>query len=79
LDQIQNSSALAPIAGFYKYQSREVPRNICDLRDIPIWIFHGARDTNVRLYQEEILVEALKACGSNARFAVYAEAGHEDT
>ena len=72
-------AAIVPIAGFYKYQSREVPRNICDLRDMPIWVFHGARDTSIPLYQEEVLVRALKDCGSSVRFTVYEDTDHEGT
>jgi predicted peptidase len=72
-------AAIVPVAGFYKYQSRELPRNMCDLRNLPIWVFHGAMDTSVPLYQAEILVEALKACGSGVRFTVYEDADHEVT
>ena len=39
--------------------------SISDLRDLPIWVFHGARDTTVPLYQYEIIVEALRAAGSS--------------
>jgi len=72
-------AAIVPIAGFYRYHSREVPRDICDLRDLPIWVFHGAKDTSVPLYQEEILMEALKTCGSSVRFTVYEDTEHEGT
>jgi predicted peptidase len=72
-------AAIAPIAGFYAYRSREVPPNICDLRDLPIWAFHGAQDHEVELYQDEILVDALKACGGRVKFTVYDDADHPGT
>ena len=72
-------AAIVPIAGFSSWGSREVPPRICDLRDLPIWVFHGARDSSVQLYQEQILVDALRACGSKVQFTVYEDAGHEDT
>lgn len=72
-------AAIVPIAGFYEYESKLLPPNISDLRDLPIWVFHGARDTTVLLYQDEIIVEALRAAGSSVKFTVYEEAGHEDT
>jgi predicted peptidase len=72
-------AAIVPVAGFYEYESRALPPNISDLRDLPIWVFHGARDTSVPLYQDEIIVEALRAAGSSVKFTVYEEAGHEDT
>jgi predicted peptidase len=72
-------AAIVPVAGFYRYQSREVPPDIGRLKDLPIWVFQGAKDTSVQLYQAEVLVEALRARGSGVRFTVYADAGHEDT
>ena len=72
-------AAIVPVAGFYRYQSREVPADIGGLRDLPTWVFHGTQDTSVQLYQAEVLVEALKACGGSVRFTVYEDAGHEDT
>jgi predicted peptidase len=72
-------AAIVPIAGFYKYQSREIPRNLCSLRDLPVWVFHGAQDASIELYQEEILVKALRECGSSVRFTVYEDADHEAT
>lgn len=72
-------AAIVPIAGYYRYQSREVPADIRGLRDLPTWVFHGAQDTSVQLYQAELLVEALRAWGSSVRFTVYEDAGHEDT
>jgi predicted peptidase len=72
-------SALAPIAGYYEYGSRGIPENICDLRDIPIWVFHGEIDTTVESFQSEVLADALKRCGGNVRFTLYPDAEHADT
>ena len=38
---------IVPIAGGYKFESSLVPKNICDLKDLPVWAFHGAQDTVV--------------------------------
>jgi predicted peptidase len=72
-------AAVVPVAGFYTFESRKLPTNMCDLRDLPIWTFHGARDSTVKLYQDEIIVTALKACGSSVKFTIYEDAEHEDT
>jgi predicted peptidase len=72
-------AAVVPIAGGYREGSRLVPENICDLKDVPIWVFHGSSDTTIPSFQSEILVEALQACGSNVRFTLYADAEHEDS
>jgi len=62
-------AALAPISGYYGYPF-EVPENICDLKDVPVWAFHGGRDPFVPVDDEQSLVDALVACGGNARFTV---------
>jgi len=68
-------AALVPIAG--GYEPGGVPRNICALRNVPIWVFHGALDTIITPYHSEILVQALRACGSKVvRFTVYAGVDH---
>lgn len=62
-------AALAPIAGYYGYPF-EVPENICDLKDVPVWAFHGRRDQFVPVEVEQELVDALVACGGDARITV---------
>jgi predicted peptidase len=57
-------AALVPIAGGYVQGSSEIPPGICVLRRTPIWAFHGSADTIVYPYQSELLVKALRACGS---------------
>jgi predicted peptidase len=71
-------AALVPVMGFYgDTASVEVPDNICDLKDVPIWAFHGAKDHIVPLWVEEDLVDALKACGGNAQITVYPDGDHD--
>lgn len=70
-------AALVPIAGGYIQGSRSVPRQICLLRQMPIWAFHGLRDTIIYPYQSEVLVRALRRCGSKTvRFTRYAGVDH---
>jgi hypothetical protein len=57
-------AALAPVGGYIGYPFI-VPENICDLKDMPIWAFHSERDTLVPLNAQQMLVDALKTCGSN--------------
>ncbi len=65
-------AALVPIAGFY----RGDPNDICTLKDIPTWVFHGAQDTVVPPAASQGMVDALKACGGNPRFTLYPDADH---
>lgn len=70
-------AALAPVGGYMGYPFA-VPENICDLKDMPIWAFHGEDDTVIPLNAEQMLVDALKACGSNAiQFTIYPDASYE--
>jgi len=64
-------AAIAPICG--GGDPEWAPR----LKDIPVWVFHGAKDEIVPLSESERMVEALKACGGDVRFTVYPEAGHD--
>ena len=48
------------------------------LRRLPIWAFHGAKDTTVPLSESERLVTALKGFGCrDVQLIVYPEAGHD--
>ena len=69
-------AALIPVMGFYGFPF-EVPADICKLKDVPIWAFHGTNDEFVPLDAEKGLVEALRACGGNVKFTVYEGAGHD--
>ena len=70
-------AALVPIAGGYIQGSSSVPPDICVLRSMPIWAFHGALDTIVYPYQSETLVKALRACGSKVvRLTLYPGVDH---
>ena len=70
-------AAIVPIAGGYKFESSLVPKNICDLKDLPVWAFHGAQDTVVPPRQSEVMVRALEECGGSVRFTLYPDAEHD--
>ena len=73
-------AALVPIAGGYIQGSSAVPNDICVLRTMPIWVFHGADDTIVYPYQSEVLVRALRRCGSRVvRLTLYPGVDHLGT
>ena len=62
-------AALAPVAGYFGWPP-EVPENICDLKDVPVWAFHGGRDDIIPVEAGQELVDSLNACGGNAQFSV---------
>jgi predicted peptidase len=47
------------------------------LRSMPIWGFHGARDTVVPLRAHEETIKAIRSAGGTPRFTVYPTAGHD--
>jgi len=48
------------------------------LMDLPIWAFHGAKDTVVDPGESERMVKALKEIGAkNVKLTIYPEAGHD--
>ena len=68
-------AGLVPVMGYYGYPFT-VPSNICDLKNVPIWAFHGAKDELIPLDAEEGLVNALKACGGNIQFTIFPNGNH---
>jgi predicted esterase len=64
-------AALVPVSGYTGYPFA-VPENICVLKDMPIWAFHGADDPDIPPSAQQMLIDALKACGSNTiQFTIY--------
>jgi predicted peptidase len=47
------------------------------LTDMPIWVFHGAKDRVVPVKESEEMVKMIKARGGKAKLTVYPEAGHD--
>ena len=62
-------AALAPVAGYFDYPF-SVANNICNLKDVPVWAFHGGRDDIIPVASGRKLVTALNDCGGNAKFTV---------
>jgi predicted esterase len=51
--------------------------NVCVIRNVPAWVFHGAKDDVVPISESEALVSELKKLGSDVEFTIYPEAGHD--
>lgn len=64
-------AAIAPICGGGD------PSQADRLKEIPAWVFHGARDEIGPHRASEEMVEALRAAGGNVRFTLYPDAGHD--
>ena len=64
-------AAIAPICGGGN------PADAKKIKDLPIWVFHGAKDEAVPLRRSEEMVDALKEVGADVKFTVYPDAGHD--
>ncbi len=64
-------AAIAPICGGGE------PFLASRLKNVPAWIFHGAKDPVVPLKRSQEMVEAIKKAGGIVKFTVYPEAGHD--
>ncbi len=78
-------AAIAPICGggerievLLAARGYAGPVKLKDLRTLPIWAFHGAKDTVVPLLETERMIYALKqAKCEEVKFTVYPEATHD--
>jgi predicted peptidase len=69
-------AAIAPICGggAWPYSVRQ---RVCSLKEVPAWVFHGAKDDVVPLWESQVMVDAMKECGGDVRLTVYPEATHD--
>ena len=54
--------------------------NVADaekLKSLPLWVFHGAKDTAVKIEKSQEMVDAIKKAGGDPKFTIYPEAGHD--
>ena len=63
-------AAIAPICG-----GGEV-RHAAQLRHVPVWAFHGAKDRVVRPARSQAMVKAVRAAGGSAKLTVFPRVEH---
>jgi predicted peptidase len=63
-------AAMAPICG--KIETKKA----CSLKDLPVWVFHGALDKVYPHTYSDEFVEALEACGGDVQYTLYPEVDH---
>ena len=65
-------AAVAPVCGGGNTASAD------KIKHLPIWVFHGDKDTAVPLQKSQEMVDALKAAGAKqVEFTVYPGVGHD--
>ncbi len=64
-------AAAAPICGGGD------PATVAAFKHVPLWVFHGAKDSAKSLANSRAMVAALKQADADVKFTVYPEAGHD--
>ncbi|QDT25449.1 Alpha/beta hydrolase family protein [Gimesia panareensis] len=64
-------SAVAPLSGGGKTAWAS------ELKDVPIWAFHGAQDRVVLPEESEQMIDAIKKAGGQPRFTLVPDVGHD--
>jgi predicted peptidase len=64
-------AAIAPICGGGNASQ------VCAIRHVPTWVFHGEQDYIVPLAESRKMVEALRACGGSVWLTTYPDLGHD--
>jgi predicted peptidase len=64
-------AAVVPICG------GGTPSYASRLKDVPVWVFHGARDQVIPLSNSVEMVEAIQQAGGEVKLTVYPEADHD--
>ena len=70
-DQPERFAAIVPICGGGQWFLGN------RLKNVPVWAFHGAKDSVVPLDLSEKMVQAVKRAGGDAKLTVYPEANHD--
>jgi predicted peptidase len=47
------------------------------IKDVPIWAFHGAKDTAVKPARSRNMIAALRKAGGNPKYTEYPDVGHD--
>jgi len=64
-------AAIAPVAGWGDASKAGV------LKNLPIWVFHGAKDTNVLPEESASMVDAIRKSGGRPHFTLYPDLEHD--
>jgi len=67
----QRFAAIAPICGGGH------PELAWNMRHLPVWVFHGAKDEVVSIGLSDIMVKSLKKYNNKVKYTVYPEATHD--
>lgn len=64
-------AAAAPVCGAWREEYA------AEIKDIPLWAFHGDQDSTVPVSGSRKMIAALKAAGGNPKYTEYPGVGHD--
>jgi len=67
-------AAVVPICGFINLMDDE---KICNIKDVPVRMFHGALDDAVDVNFAIAIYKKLKECGGNVQMTIFDDANHD--
>ncbi|WP_448334435.1 carboxylesterase family protein, partial [Bellilinea sp.] len=67
----QRIAAIAPVCG------GGLPWMADRLKDVPVWAFHGSKDSVVHPRESRVMVQAVRQAGGKARLTIYQGVGHD--
>ena len=67
----QRFAAIAPVCGGGD------PQHAASIAHLPVWAFHGAKDSVVPWQRSQEMIDALQSAGAQPRFTVYPESDHD--
>jgi predicted peptidase len=53
------------------------PVEVCRLKSVPVWIFHGRKDDVIPVSWAEELGKRLERCAGNVKVTIYPDVGHD--
>jgi predicted peptidase len=51
--------------------------DLCTIKDIPMWAFHGEKDNTIPFSKAQTVINILNVCGGNPKFTTYSDLYHD--
>ena len=69
-------AAVLPICGRTPPQAEGFPENVCALKNVPVWVFHGAQDDRAPVENSKTMAKILEDCGGNVKLTIFPDGDH---
>ncbi len=69
-------AAVLPICGRMPPQAEGFPEKVCALKDVPVWVFHGAKDDRAPVEHSMTMAKVLEDCGGDVQLTIFPDGDH---